>query len=59
VDESGNQLTVFNRRGSRPFNQEEAARLYRHKDGTLYWVSDTPNTAPRSSTGNATGGMRR
>jgi hypothetical protein len=47
VDESGNQLTVFNRRGSRPFNQEEAARLYRHKDGTLYWVSDTPNTPPR------------
>jgi hypothetical protein len=47
VDESGNQLTVFNRRGSRPFNQEEAARLYRHKDGTLYWVSDTPITPPR------------
>jgi len=28
VDEDGNQLTVFNRRGSRPFNRPEAERLY-------------------------------
>ena len=46
VDESGNQLTVFNRRGSRPFNKEEAERLFKHKDGTLYWVKDPPPSPP-------------
>jgi len=50
VDESGNQLTVFNRRGSRPFNKQEAERLFKHeKDGSLYWVVDTPKPQVRSS----------
>jgi len=42
VDESGNQLAVFGRRGARPFNHEEAERLYLH-DGKLYTVT---NAAP-------------
>jgi hypothetical protein len=41
VDESGNQLTVFGRRGARPFNREEAERLYLH-DGKLYTVPNAP-----------------
>jgi hypothetical protein len=41
VDESGNQLAVFGRRGSRPFNREEMQRLYL-RNGKLYTVSDTP-----------------
>jgi len=41
VDESGNQLTVFGRRGARPFNREEAERLYLH-DGKLYTVTNAP-----------------
>jgi hypothetical protein len=41
VDESGNQLAVFGRRGARPFNREEMQRLY-VRDGKLYTVSDTP-----------------
>jgi hypothetical protein len=41
VDESGNQLAVFGRRGSRPFNREEMQRLYL-REGKLYTVSDTP-----------------
>jgi hypothetical protein len=41
VDESGNQLAVFNRRGSRPFNREEAARLFL-RNGKLYTVTDAP-----------------
>jgi hypothetical protein len=41
VDESGNQLTVFNRRGSRPFNREEAERLYL-RNGRLYTVTNDP-----------------
>jgi hypothetical protein len=41
VDESGNQLAVFGRRGARPFNREEMERLYL-RDGKLYTVSDEP-----------------
>ncbi len=41
VDESGNQLAVFGRRGARPFNHEEAARLYL-RDGKTYKVTNDP-----------------
>ena len=41
VDESGNQVAVFGRRGSRPFNKEELKRLYL-RDGALYTVTDLP-----------------
>jgi hypothetical protein len=41
VDEDGNQLAVFNRRGSRPFNREEAERLYM-KNGQLFTVTNSP-----------------
>ena len=47
VDESGNQIAVFNRLGSRPFNRAEMERLYL-RDGRLYTVSDEPPSAPRS-----------
>ncbi|HEX5230198.1 MAG TPA: hypothetical protein VFW44_20940, partial [Bryobacteraceae bacterium] len=41
VDEDGNQLAVFNRRGSRPLNHEEAERLYM-KNGQLFTVTNDP-----------------
>jgi hypothetical protein len=41
VDEDGNQLSVFNRRGSRPFNHDEAQRLYM-KNGQLFTVTNDP-----------------
>jgi hypothetical protein len=41
VDESGNQLAVFGRRGARPMNGEEMKRLY-VRDGKLYTVIDSP-----------------
>jgi hypothetical protein len=41
VDEGGNQLVVFGRRGARPFNQEEAQRLY-FRNGQLYTVTNSP-----------------
>jgi hypothetical protein len=41
VDESGNQIAVFGRRGARPFNFEEQRRMYIH-DGKLYTVTDEP-----------------
>ena len=39
VDESGNQIAVFGRRGARPFNLEEMKRLYL-RNGKLYTVSE-------------------
>ncbi len=40
VDESGNQLAVFGRRGSRPMNRQEMERLYM-RDGKLYTVTSS------------------
>ena len=41
VDESGNQIAVFGRRGARPFTREEAARLYL-RNGQPYTVPRDP-----------------
>jgi hypothetical protein len=41
VDESGNQIAVFGRRGARPLTREEAARLYL-LDGKPFRVPDDP-----------------
>jgi hypothetical protein len=46
VDESGNQLAVFGRRGARPLNQVEARALYLRK-GEVYTVTDEPVYQPR------------
>ncbi len=45
VDEDGNQLAVFGRRGARPFNKEEQQRMYL-RNGRLYTVTDTPPAPP-------------
>jgi hypothetical protein len=48
VDESGNQVTVFNRRGSRPFNKKEMEAMYMHTgNGQLYTVTNKPPTPAR------------
>jgi hypothetical protein len=41
VDESGNQIAVFGRRGARPFTLEEMRRLYL-RDGHVWTVTNTP-----------------
>jgi hypothetical protein len=48
VDESGNQISVFGRRGARPFNFDEIMRMLRTDDGKGNWfaVSNTPPTQP-------------
>lgn len=48
VDESGNQLAVFGRRGARPLNQVEAQALYLRK-GEVYTVTDEPVYQPRAT----------
>ncbi len=49
VDEAGNQLSVFGRKGARPFNLAEQQRLYL-KNGQLYTVTNAPTTDPIKST---------
>jgi hypothetical protein len=48
VDESGNQLAVFGRRGARPLNREETERLYL-RNGNVYTVSDEAPEGPKSA----------
>ena len=40
VDETGHQIAVFGRLGSRPFNLPEMQRLYLDKDGKPWFVTD-------------------
>ncbi|MGC2529302.1 MAG: hypothetical protein WA639_16250, partial [Candidatus Acidiferrum sp.] len=59
VDESGNQLAVFGRRGARPLNRAEMQRLYLHSgNGAFYSVTDEsidqPRSQPDTSTSSAT-----
>jgi hypothetical protein len=51
VDESGNQISVFGRRGARPFNFDEMMRMLRTNDGKGDWftVTDTPPTQPKKN----------
>jgi hypothetical protein len=51
VDESGNQVSVFGRRGARPFNFDEMMRMLRTNDGSgeFFRVSDKPRTQAVSS----------
>ena len=53
VDETGNQLAVFGRRGARPLNREETERLYLRK-GQVYTVSDEPAASPNPASTVAT-----
>jgi hypothetical protein len=43
VDETGHQIAVFGRIGSRPFNLEEMRRLFLRADGTPWYVSNDPD----------------
>jgi hypothetical protein len=46
VDESGNQVSIFGRLGSRPFTLAEQQRLYL-RNGQVYTVTDEPPGEPR------------
>ncbi len=43
VDETGGQMAVFGRLGSRPFTRKEMERLFLTPAGTPYRVNDTPS----------------
>ena len=55
VDENGNQLAVFGRRGARPLNGEEMRKMYL-RAGELYTVTDDPPAA--ATPGNAVAAVR-
>src|SRR6476469_6274387 len=48
VDESGNPVSVFGRRGARRFNFDEFMRMLRTDEGKGNWftVNDKPSTEP-------------
>lgn len=48
VDETGGQMAVFGRLGSRPLTLEEMQKLYLKENGEPYFVSDTPAPQKRS-----------
>jgi hypothetical protein len=55
VDESGNQLAVFGRRGARPLNRAEMRSLYIHPStGEPYIVTDDAVEQPRSTSSSST-----
>jgi hypothetical protein len=55
VDESGNQLAVFGRRGARPLNRAEMRSLYIHpRTGESYVVADDALEQPRSTSPSST-----
>jgi hypothetical protein len=43
VDETGGQIAVFGRLGSRPFNRSEMEKLFLTSKGVPWKVSDTPD----------------
>jgi hypothetical protein len=43
VDETGGQMAVFGRLGSRPFNRSEMERFYLNSKGKPYYVKDEAN----------------
>jgi uncharacterized protein (TIGR03382 family) len=54
VDESGNQIAVFGRRGARPFTSAEVQRMMRTNGGRgeYFSVSDEPATEPKRFSSN-------
>jgi hypothetical protein len=50
VDESGNQIAIFGRIGSRPFHLDEMQRLYLDKDGKPWYVDDAYHSAAARNT---------
>ncbi len=42
VDETGGQIAVFGRRGSRPFTAPEMKKLYLDSNGEPWFVEDRP-----------------
>ncbi|WP_349261183.1 hypothetical protein [Povalibacter sp.] len=51
VDETGNQIAVFGRRGARPFNLGEMRQLFLDDSGKPWYVTDVPRQTEPGSRG--------
>ena len=49
VDETGHQMAVFGRYGSRPFTRPEMERLFLKENGEPYFVSDEVDQTSRGA----------
>lgn len=47
VDETGGQISVFGRLGSRPLNKAEMRKMYQNSKGKIWTVQDTPDNKER------------
>ena len=47
VDETGHQVAIFGRLGSRPFNLEEMQRFYLRDEGEVWTVGDAPEPSTK------------
>jgi hypothetical protein len=56
VDETGGQVAVFGRRGSRPFTAPEQRLLYLNEKGDPWFVEDDAGAAPARTTSNTRSG---
>jgi hypothetical protein len=56
VDETGGQIAVFGRLGSRPFTLTEMQKLFLNPDGSVWTVRNTPASSPAAAA--AAGGRR-
>jgi hypothetical protein len=54
VDETGHQMAVFGRFGSRPFTRAEMERLFLRENGEPYYVSDDISENPRGAAAGTT-----
>ena len=53
VDETGHQMAVFGRLGSRPFTRAEMEKLFLTQDGTPYFVTDEVEKGARGAVSQA------
>ena len=58
VDEAGNQIAVFGRRGSRPFNEDEIRKLYLDLNNEPWFVENEPGTSQTPGTAPVVGQLR-
>jgi hypothetical protein len=59
VDETGGQIAIFGRIGSRPFNLDEMQRLYLNASGSPWFVTDDPTGHDLAHVVGAKGGTIR
>ena len=58
VDETGGQIAVLGRLGSKPFNLEQMRKMYMNPDGSLWRVTDKVEDAPAPARAGSVAGSK-